>query len=78
MGINTDKAEDKRNLTDERRREITYRRRLKRRRTSTEQKLAFHYDKIQELEEQKKTENYNEDIEKLNQVKYNLNRTSSE
>jgi uncharacterized protein YydD (DUF2326 family) len=83
LGINTDKAEDKRNLTDERRREITYRRRLKKEGELPliEQKLAFHYDKIQELEEQKKNfnlnENYNEDIEKLNQVKYNLNRTSS-
>lgn len=84
LGINTDKAEDKRNLTDERRREITFRRRLKKEGELPliEQKLAFHYDKIQELEEQKKNfnlnENYNEDIEKLNQVKYNLNRTSSE
>ncbi|UQB67592.1 DUF2326 domain-containing protein [Epilithonimonas zeae] len=83
LGINTDKAEDKRNLTDERRREITFRRRLKKEGELPliEQKLAFHYDKIQELEEQKKNfnlnENYNEDIEKLNQVKYNLNRTSS-
>lgn len=83
LGINTDKAEDKRNLTDERRREITFRRRLKKEGELPliEQKLAFHYDKIQELEEQKKNfnlnENYNEDIEKLNQVKYNLNRASS-
>lgn len=83
LGINTDRAEDKRNLAEEKRREITFRRRLKKEGELPliEQKLAFHYDKIQELEEQKKNfnlnENYNEDIEKLNQVKYNLNRTSS-
>ncbi|KKX48501.1 DUF2326 domain-containing protein, partial [Sphingobacterium sp. IITKGP-BTPF85] len=47
-----------------------------------EQKLAFHNDKIKELDEQKGNfnlnEQYDEDIEKLNQVKYELNRTATQ
>lgn len=82
LGINTDRAEDKRNLTDKRKREKAFRKRLEKEGELSliEQKLAFHNDKIKELEEQRKNfnlnENYNEDIEKLNPVKYNLNRTS--
>ena len=84
LGINTDKAEDKRNLTEDKKRENSFRRRLKKEGELPliDQKLAFHNDKITELEEKKKNfnlnESYNEDIEKLNQVKYNLNRVASE
>ncbi|MEC5395756.1 DUF2326 domain-containing protein [Bergeyella sp. RCAD1439] len=83
LGINTDNQEEKRNLAEERRNENRFRRRLKKEGELAliEQKLAFHNDKIKEFEEQKKNfnlnENYNEDIEKLNQVKYNLNRVAS-
>ena len=84
LGIKTDKAEEKRNLTDERKKENSFRRRLKKEGELSliEQKLAFHNDKIKELEEQKRNfnlnENYDEDIEHLNQVKYGLNRVSTE
>lgn len=84
LGIKTDKAEEKRNLTDERKKENSFRRRLKKEGELSliEQKLAFHNDKIKELEEQKRNfnlnENYDEDIEHLNQVKYGLNRISTE
>lgn len=83
LGIKTDKAEEKRNLTDERKNENRFRRRLKKEGELSliEQKLAFHNDKIKELEEQKGNfnlnENYDEDIDQLNQVKYSLNRVST-
>ncbi|MCP1253294.1 DUF2326 domain-containing protein [Elizabethkingia sp. S0634] len=84
LGIKTDKAEEKRNLTDEKKRENSFRRRLRKEGELAliEQKLAFHNDKIMELDEQKKNfnlnKNYDEDIEKLNNVKYNLNKVSTE
>lgn len=83
LGIKTDKAEEKRNLTDEKKRENSFRRRLRKEGELAliEQKLAFHNDKIMELDEQKKNfnlnKNYDEDIEKLNNVKYNLNKVST-
>lgn len=84
LGINTDNQEEKRNLAEEKRNENRFRRRLKKEGELAliEQKLAFHNDKIKEIEEQKKNfnlnENYNEDIERLNQVKCDLNRVASE
>ncbi|SFJ03530.1 Uncharacterized protein YydD, contains DUF2326 domain [Kaistella treverensis] len=84
LGIKTDKAEEKRNLTEDRKSENRFRRRLKKEGELSliEQKLAFHNDKIKELDEQKANfnlnEQYDEDIEKLNQVKYALNRTATE
>src|SRR5690606_41316882 len=75
LGIETDKAEEKRNLTDERKKENSFRRRLKKEGELSliEQKLACHNDKIKEPEEQKRNfnlnENYYEDIEQHNQVK---------
>lgn len=83
LGITTDKAEEKRKLSDEKKREIAFRRRLRKEGELSliEQQLAFYNNKIEELEKQKKNfhlnENYDEDIEKLNLVKYNLNRASS-
>src|SRR5690606_37953860 len=84
LGIKTDKAEEKRNLTEDRKSENRFRRRLKKEGELSliEQKLAFHNDKIKELDEQKANfnlnEQYDEDIEKLNLVKYALNRTATE
>lgn len=83
LGVNTDKSAEKNHLRDEKKREDSFRRRLKKEGELPliDQKLAFHNDKIKELEEQKRnfnlSENYNEDIEQLNQVKYSLNRTST-
>lgn len=84
LGINTDKAEEKRSLAEEKKREETFRRRLRKEGELTliEQKLAFHNDKIKELQALKSNfnlnENYSEDIENLNEAKYALNRISSE
>lgn len=84
LGINTDKSEEKRNLTDERKREESFRRRLKKEGELAliEQKLAFHIGKIEELQISKNNfnlnENYSSDIDNLNKVKYNLNKVSSE
>lgn len=83
LGVNTDKSAEKNHLRDEKKREDSFRRRLKKEGELPliEQKLAFHNDKIKELEEQKRNfnlnENYNEDIGQLSQVKYTLNRIST-
>ncbi|HWK57308.1 MAG TPA: DUF2326 domain-containing protein [Parapedobacter sp.] len=83
LGVPTDRAEEKRRLSDEKLRETTFRRRLKKEGELPliEQKLAFHNDKIAELEVSKQNfnlnENYHEDIAQLNQVKYALNRAST-
>jgi len=84
LGIKTDTAEEKRSLADERKRETSFRRRLKKEGELSliEQKLAFHNDKIKELERQKIFLNPDEDllpnIDELNQVKCSLNRVSTE
>jgi uncharacterized protein YydD (DUF2326 family) len=84
LGINTDKAEEKRNLSDDLKRETSFRRRLKKEGELPiiEQKLAFHNDKIKELEVIRTNfnlnENYSEDIERLNEVKFSLNKLSTE
>lgn len=84
LGINTDKAEEKRNLAEQKKQEEKFRRRLRKvdELPLIEQKLAFHNTKIEELQEIKKNfnlnENYDEDIERLNQVKFRLNKLSSE
>lgn len=84
LGINTDKAEEKRNLSEDLKRETSFRRRLKKEGELPiiEQKLAFHNDKIKELEVIRNNfnlnENYSDDIERLNEVKYSLNRLSTE
>ncbi|MCF6353370.1 MAG: DUF2326 domain-containing protein [Cyclobacteriaceae bacterium] len=83
LGIGTDQAEEKRNLADDKKREVSFRRRLRKEGELPliEQKLAFHNNKIEELNQIKKNfnlnENYNEDIENLNKVKYRLNQLSS-
>ncbi len=84
LGINTDKAEEKRNLAEQKKQEERFRRRLREvgELPLIEQKLAFHNEKIEEFQEIKKNfnlnENYDEDIERLNQVKFRLNKLSSE
>ena len=84
LGINTDKAEEKRSLSEDLKRETSFRRRLKKEGELPiiEQKLAFHNDKIKELEVIRNNfnlnENYSEDIERLNEVKFKLNHYSTE
>ena len=84
LGINTDQAEEKRNLTEQKRQEEKFRKRLgeENELPLVEQTLAFHNGKIEELQEKKKNfnlnKNYDKDIESLNQVKFRLNKLSSE
>lgn len=84
LGVNTDKSAEKNKLRDEQKRENSFRRRLQKdgELALIEQKLAFHDGKIKELEKQKSTfnlnENFNAEIEQLNQVKFALNRVSAE
>jgi uncharacterized protein YydD (DUF2326 family) len=84
LGVNTDKSAEKNKLRDEHKREISFRRRLQKdgELALIEQKLAFHNGKIEELEKQKNNfnlnENFNAEIEQLNQVKFALNRVSAE
>lgn len=84
LGINTDKAEEKRNLSEDLKRENSFRRRLKKEGELPiiDQKLAFHNDKIKDLEVIRHNfnlnENYSQDIERLNEVKFTLNRLSTE
>lgn len=84
LGVNTDKSAEKNKLRDEQKREVSFRRRLQKNGELAliEQKLAFHNGKIEELEKQKGNfnlnENFNAEIEQLNQVKFALNRISAE
>ena len=84
LGVNTDKSAEKNNLLVEKKREKSFRRRLKKEGELAliEQQLAFYNDKISELEIQKSNFNLNlnldKDIDKLNKVKLNLNRISTE
>ena len=84
LGINTDKAEEKRNLSEDLKRETSFRRRLTKEGELPiiEQKLAFHNDKIKVFEVIRNNfnlnENYSEDIERLNEVKFTLNRLSTD
>lgn len=83
LGVNTDKSAEKNRLLDDKKREESFRRRLKRdgELPLIEQQLAFHNDKINELEKQKLNfklnENYTADIQQLNTTSQNLNKTSS-
>ncbi len=84
LGIDTDNAEEKIKLRDEKKREETFRRRLRKENELPliEQKLAFYKDKIAELEARKKTfnlnKNYDKDVKQLTQVKLQMNKLSSE
>lgn len=84
LGIMTEHAQEKHRLTGEKKNEHKFRARLKKEGELSliEQKLAFHNDKLLALEKQKENfnlnENYEEDLEKLNQVKYNLNKISTQ
>ncbi len=83
LGINTDIAEEKIRLTEEKKREENFRKRLQKdgKLPLIEQKLTILNEKIAE-EQQKKTnfnlnESYYKDIEHLNRVKFKLNKLSS-
>lgn len=84
LGINTNNAEEKIKLRDEKKREESFRRRLRKENELPliEQKLAFYKDKIAELEARKKTfnfnKNYDKDVKRLTQVKLRMNKLSSE
>ena len=84
LGINTDKLGEKQRLSDEKKKEGNFQKRLKKEGELSliEQQLAFLNDKIEELEKKKNTfnlnENYSDDVETLNTVKFNLNKSSSE
>jgi len=83
LGINTDQAEEKQKLAERGKKEKAFRSRLKANGELplVEQKLAFHQDKIQEIEKIKESFNindkYEEDIENLNGIKQKLNKMSS-
>ncbi|MCB9234175.1 MAG: DUF2326 domain-containing protein [Bacteroidia bacterium] len=84
LGINTDNAEEKRRISEERKREITFRNRLKKEGELPliEQKIEFHKEKILALERAKKifnlNENYASDLEILNKIKIDINGVSSQ
>lgn len=83
LGINTDRAEEKRKLSEQKKKEENFQKRLKKEGELPliEQKLSFHNGKIQQLESSKNSfnlnENYSQDITELNGVKSDLNSTSS-
>jgi uncharacterized protein YydD (DUF2326 family) len=84
LGINTDKSDEKERLAREKTKEVSFQRTLKKEGELSliEQQLAFLIVKIDELNKKKKAfnlnENYISDVEKLNEVKYKLNKCSSE
>lgn len=84
LGIGTDELAEKQRLSDEKKREEQFQRRLKKEGELSLilQQLSFLNDKIEELEKQKRTfsinENYSSDVDDLNNVKLSLNMASSE
>ncbi len=84
LGIGTDELAEKQRLSDEKKREEQFQRRLKKEGELSliVQQLSFLNDKIEELEKEKRTfsinENYSSDVDDLNNVKLSLNRASSE
>ncbi len=84
LGIQNDSHKDKTNLIEEKKREEAFRRRLLKdgELPLITQKLAFHEEKIQELEEVRENlwlnENYIQDLDRLNQVRFELNKISTE
>lgn len=84
LGIGTDELAEKQRLSDEKKREEQFQRRLKKEGELSLilQQLSFLNDKIEELEKQKRTfsinENYSSDVDDLNNVKLSLNKASSE
>ncbi len=84
LGIGTDELAEKQSLSDEKKREEQFQKRLKKEGELSLiiQQLSFLNDKIEELEKKKNTfsinENYSSDVDDLNNVKLGLNRVSSE
>jgi uncharacterized protein YydD (DUF2326 family) len=84
LGIGTDELAEKQILSEEKKREEQFQRRLKKEGELSliQQQLSFINDKIEELESEKKTfsinENYSSDVDALNNVRLSLNMTSSE
>ena len=84
LGIGTDELAEKQRLSDEKKREEQFQRRLKKEGELSLilQQLSFLNDKIEELEKQKRTfsinENYSSDVDDLNNVRLSLNKASSE
>lgn len=84
LGINTDSHNEKNLLSIEKTKEENFQKRLKKEGELSliEQHLAFLNGKIDELNQKKKNfnlnENYNADINKLNEIKSKLNRSATE
>jgi uncharacterized protein YydD (DUF2326 family) len=84
LGISTDDLEEKQRLSDDKKREEHFQRRLKKEGELSliEQQLSFLNDKIEVLEKTKTSfninENYSSDVDNLNKIKSNLNKISSE
>jgi uncharacterized protein YydD (DUF2326 family) len=84
LGIGTDELAEKQRLSDEKKREEQFQRRLKKEGELSliVQQLSFLNDKIEKLEKEKRTfsinENYSSDVDDLNNVKLSLNKASSE
>ncbi|TNE68185.1 DUF2326 domain-containing protein [bacterium] len=84
LGISTDDHEEKQRLSADKTKEENFQKRLKKEGELSliEQQLTFLEGKVKDLDNRKKSfnlnENYQQDIDKLNQVKYALNKASSE
>ena len=84
LGISTDDLEEKQRLSEEKKREEHFQRRLKKEGELSliEQQLSFLNDKINELEQTKSSfnlnENYATDLDSLNGTRLDLNKLSSE
>lgn len=84
LGISTDNLEEKQRLSEDKKKEENFQRRLKKEGELSliEQQLTFLNGKIDELNQRKNNFNINKnyalDIEALNSIKYNLNIVSSE
>ena len=84
LGIDTDTHNQKELLSKEKTREENFQKRLKKdgELSLIEQQLAFLSGKIEELNQRKNSfnlnENYSTDIDKLNEIKSNLNRSATE
>ncbi|MDP1814645.1 MAG: DUF2326 domain-containing protein, partial [Leadbetterella sp.] len=83
LGINTDELDQKQKLSESKKREESFQKRLRKEGeiSLVQQQLTFIYDKIEELNKKKKlfivNENYGNDIEELNKTKSDLNATST-